>query len=277
MSLADFARRLVEEGLEGAIGRYYSTYRAQVLDNDDPQNQDRLRVFVPRITTRGREPLAAWAYPELAGPTSAAGAGTCELPPVGAFVWVRFEDGQLDKPIYSGGGWWGKDEKPTDAFPDKTWRGWVSAKGHRFTRREPEQGTGELLWQHADGQRIRQLEGGVIEVESGPSVVRIESGKLTLTTGQGQTVILEAGAVRIEGGGQVHLDASAVTVSAQSVALGGADAIQPAVLGTGFVTYLTQLVIWLGAHTHAAPGSPAIPPPPPFVATSLLSRVVRLK
>lgn len=270
MSWGDVIRRMIDDGLEGAIGRYYSSYRGLVVDNDDPQRQDRVRVVVQRLNAGGEEPLAAWAYPKLAGVTGEAGAGSSELPPVGAYVWVEFEDGQIDKPIYTTGGWWGRNEKP-DAFASVDWRGWVSRKGHRFLRHDPAQGSGELVWQHADGQQIRQLEGGAVEITSGQAVARVEGGKITLNSGGGQTIVMEGGKITISGGASVNIEATRITLDAPSVMLGGAAAFQPVVLGLRLASYLTSLVLWLTTHAHAAPGSPPVVPPPPFIGPSILS------
>lgn len=270
MSYGDVIRRMVEDGLEGAIGRYYSSYRARVVDNDDPQRQDRVRVVVQRLNASGEEPLAAWAYPKLAGVTGEAGAGSSEVPPVGAFVWVEFEDGQIDKPIYTTGGWWGKREKP-DAFASLDWRGWVSRKGHRFLRHDPEQGSGEMVWQHADGQSIRQLEGGALEIKSGQSVARVEGSKITLSTGAGQTIVMEGSKITISAGANVEIKAAQIALDASIIKLGGNSAFQPLVLGFRLAQYLTTLVIWLATHAHASPGSPPVVPPPPFFPASILS------
>jgi uncharacterized protein involved in type VI secretion and phage assembly len=273
MSWVDFAQRMMDQGLEGALSRFYSTYRGIVTENDDPERQDRVRVHVPRLTVSGAEPLAAWAYPVMTGMTAANGSGSCEVPPVGATVWVVFEDGQIDKPLYFSGGWWAQGEKPS-IFASVDWRGWVSRKGHRFLRHDPEQGTGELIWQHADGQQIRQLEGGAVEVTSGSSKVIVEQGKVTLDTGSGQVIELVAGKVTIKGGANVTLQASSITLDAPVVGL-GSQASSPVVKGTALVSYLTQLTVWLAAHAHAAPGAPPVPPPPVFNPTSLLSTKTR--
>lgn len=267
-------QRMMESGLEGAIGRYYSVYRGRVVDTADPQRQDRIKVHVPRVSVGGDAPLPTWAYPILPTVTGGAQTGSSEVPPVGALVWVMFEDGQINKPVYMAGGWWADGEKPA-VFDGVDWRGWVSTGGHRFLRHDPEQGSGELVWQHADGHAIRQLEGGAIELTSGQTIAKIEGGKVTLDTGSGQTIVMEGGKITVSGGAQVQLKASTIVLDAQSVALGDAGASAPLVKGTALASYLLRLVIWLATHVHGPPGSPPVAPPPPFIASSILSRKSR--
>lgn len=49
---------LRENGLEG-IGRFYSTYRGIVINNEDPLKLNRLQIEVPDITQ-----TLVWAYPK---------------------------------------------------------------------------------------------------------------------------------------------------------------------------------------------------------------------
>jgi hypothetical protein len=80
-----------------ARGRFYGKYRGRVTDNDDPLKLGRVRVKVPDVF--GDE-SSGWALPCF--PLAAAGQGLFMVPPVDAWVWVEFEYGTPDKPIYSG-------------------------------------------------------------------------------------------------------------------------------------------------------------------------------
>lgn len=95
-------------GLE-QIGRYYSTYRGFVQDNKDPLNLGRVRLQVPEIT--GTDTYTYWAVPK--GVFSGTGFGTQLIPPIGELVWVEFERGHPDVPIYSHG-YFGRGEMPTN-------------------------------------------------------------------------------------------------------------------------------------------------------------------
>ena len=95
-------------GLE-KLGLYYSKYRAFVADNEDPQGYGRLKVSVPEI--HGDEVLNYWAYP--GNNFSGKGYGAQVIPKLNDMVWVEFEKGRANKPIWYFGHF-GKDEKPTE-------------------------------------------------------------------------------------------------------------------------------------------------------------------
>jgi uncharacterized protein involved in type VI secretion and phage assembly len=83
--------------------RFYGKYRGTVLNNIDPMLAGRLLVQVPDVT--GLAP-SSWALPctPLAGPTGAP-MGAYLVPPIGAGVWVEFEQGDPEYPIWVGCRW----------------------------------------------------------------------------------------------------------------------------------------------------------------------------
>lgn len=91
--------------------KYYGKYRGAVLNNLDPLMKGRLLVQVS--DTSGLFP-ASWAMPcvPVAGPQN----GMVALPMVGAGVWVEFEQGDPDKPIWVGCYWGTAFEVPAMAL-----------------------------------------------------------------------------------------------------------------------------------------------------------------
>ena len=91
---------------------YFGKYRGTVANNIDPLMEGRLQVSVPAVLGDGR---LSWAMPcvPYAGPS----VGFFAIPPVGANVWVEFEAGDTDRPIWAGC-FWGTGECPaTPAVP----------------------------------------------------------------------------------------------------------------------------------------------------------------
>jgi len=76
---------------------YYGKYRGTVLNNVDPLQTGRLQVQVPDVA--GLVPTS-WAMPCF--PSSGKQTGAYLLPQIGAGVWVEFEQGDPDYPIWSG-------------------------------------------------------------------------------------------------------------------------------------------------------------------------------
>jgi hypothetical protein len=81
--------------------RYYGKYRGTVINNVDPMRLGRIQVQVPDV--HGIVP-STWAMPCVV--SSGIQNGMIWVPMVGAGVWVEFEQGNPDYPIWVGG-WWG--------------------------------------------------------------------------------------------------------------------------------------------------------------------------
>jgi hypothetical protein len=82
---------------EHAAHKYYGKYRGMVVTNVDPLQIGRLLVQVPDVF--GPIP-SSWAMPCL--PFTGKQMGMWCLPQVGTGVWVEFEQGDPDYPIWSG-------------------------------------------------------------------------------------------------------------------------------------------------------------------------------
>jgi uncharacterized protein involved in type VI secretion and phage assembly len=85
---------------------FLSKYRGTVENNIDPMQMGRIQVSVPSVLGEGR---MSWAMPCV--PYAGSGVGFFAIPPVGANIWVEFEGGNLDYPIWSGC-FWGVGEVP---------------------------------------------------------------------------------------------------------------------------------------------------------------------
>ena len=81
--------------------RYYGKYRGTVINAVDPEGRARLQALVPDVL--GTQ-ATTWAMPAV--PFAGPGAGFVVVPPAGSGVWVEFEQGDPDFPIWTGG-WWG--------------------------------------------------------------------------------------------------------------------------------------------------------------------------
>ena len=89
---------LRENGLEG-IGRFYSTYRGIVINNEDPLKLNRLQIEVPDITQ-----TLVWAYPK--GQPGPLQSGAKYLTPeINDVVFVEFQSGDPNYPLWSYCGW----------------------------------------------------------------------------------------------------------------------------------------------------------------------------
>lgn len=87
--------------------KFYGKYRGMVLNNIDPMQQGRLQVQVPDVA--GLIPTT-WAMPCV--PLAGINMGMLALPMIGAGVWVEFEQGNPDHPIWVGCFWGSAAELP---------------------------------------------------------------------------------------------------------------------------------------------------------------------
>jgi uncharacterized protein involved in type VI secretion and phage assembly len=87
--------------------RFYGKYRGTVLNNIDPMQQGRILAIVPDVT--GPLP-SSWAMPCL--PLAGINTGLFTVPPIGAGVWIEYEKGDPDHPIWVGGFWGSPAELP---------------------------------------------------------------------------------------------------------------------------------------------------------------------
>jgi cytoskeletal protein CcmA (bactofilin family) len=80
-------------------GPCWGKYRGTVIDNVDPMVSARLLCDVPSLPGG----VLNWATPCV--PYAALEEGFLSVPPVGANVWIEFEGGNLDHPIWTGCFW----------------------------------------------------------------------------------------------------------------------------------------------------------------------------
>ena len=87
---------------------FYGKYRGTVVNNIDPLLTGRIQVMVPDMA--GFVP-GTWAMPCV--PVAGLNMGLFTVPPIGAGVWVEFEHGDPEYPIWVGGYWGSAAETPT--------------------------------------------------------------------------------------------------------------------------------------------------------------------
>lgn len=91
---------------------YHGMYRGVVCDVDDPERRGRIKVQCPAVLGNY---LSAWCEPCI--PYATDYAGDYYVPPVGEGIWVQFENGDVDKPIWNGG-WYREDSSPLPQSAD---------------------------------------------------------------------------------------------------------------------------------------------------------------
>lgn len=150
MNAAELREMIKEGGLE-SLGLYYSIYKGQVHDNEDPDFRGRLQVICPAVT--GPDPFKKWALSR--GMYATNGGGGFFLPQNGDTVWISFEGGDPDFPVWEYG-WFPEDYAPED-HRRKVYTLQTPA-GHRIVIDE-DQNT--IFIQYRDGQTIEVNENNI--------------------------------------------------------------------------------------------------------------------
>lgn len=299
----EFLDNLRMRGLE-YFGLFYSSYRGIVVSNDDPEYKGRIKVKVPAIYDK--KELPDYAYPKSlwAGP----GHGVFFPPVPGSGVWISFECGDPEYPIYDGG-WWAKEkdgelETPAD-FQEGTPKtyGIVTPMGHAllFSDNEGKESV-TIRWKDKDGAsaKIRFSEDGSLEVKDkngnkiktatdGGNEILIEDANLNkakmdssgimLLNKEGAKVSLESLIIKAVTTGNIEFESVACNLGATQVNL-GKTATEPLVLGTQLALWwASQVMPSFQAHFHLVTspvsGSPTTPPSTPIApfAPNILSAI----
>ncbi|MBD9482020.1 baseplate assembly protein [Pseudomonas sp. PDM14] len=162
-------------------GKFYGKYRGAVLNNVDPMQMGRVQVQVPDVLGIG---ISSWAMPCV--PIAGKQSGAFMVPQIGAGVWVEFEQGDQDYPIWVGGFWGSAAEVPALALAGLP----VSPS---IVLQTGSQNT--LMLSDLPGPT-----GGILLKSTSGALISINEVGITISNGQGATIMLNGPAVNINQG-----------------------------------------------------------------------------
>lgn len=144
-------------------GRFFGKYRGVVTDNLDPLMIGRVRARVPDVTGSDE---SGWAMP--CAPFGGDGMGFFAVPATGAGVWIEFEHGDPDYPIWSGCWWGAATEIPPAVLvpPPASGKVLIKTKGGHSVLLDDTPGVGGITLETATGQKIKLSALG-IEIDNG--------------------------------------------------------------------------------------------------------------
>ena len=159
----------IERIYEALADRHFGKFAGIVTDNADPQSRGRVEVTVPAVMGEQR----VWALP-CAPVANADGSGFFAIPDVGSNVWVEFEAGDRNYPIWAGCFWPSGAVDTADGTPGvKFW------KTKSFAIRIDDD-AGELTIEKTDGGKIT-ITGTEITIEAGTVTHKSGAKKVALT------------------------------------------------------------------------------------------------
>lgn len=165
-----FIKEVTIYGME-ALGKYYSSYRGIVASNEDPKHLGRVQLIIPEIT--GNDVHEYWAFPK--GQFAGKGYGMKITPQVGELVWVEFEHGNVEVPIFELG-YHAAGELPDDEDckdPNVYW--FITPRGHKIKINDTKN---SIRIENRFGSAVEINEAGISQVVNTKKKIQISLGSL---------------------------------------------------------------------------------------------------
>jgi len=160
-------------------GPFYGKYRGVVTDTNDPLMIGRIKARVPDVMGAAD---SGWATP--CAPFAGQGMGAFGLPATGAGVWIEFEHGDPDYPIWAGCWWGSAAEMPTAVLtPPQSGKILLQTEGGSSLLIDDTPGVGGITLQTATGQKVV-----------------ISATGIEIDNGMGATIKLQGPQVSVNGG-----------------------------------------------------------------------------
>jgi uncharacterized protein involved in type VI secretion and phage assembly len=160
--------------------KFLGKFRGTVVDNIDPLQMGRIQAIVPDVSN---VVPTSWAVPCV--PVGGIQMGFYSVPPIGSGVWIEFEQGDPDYPIWVGSFWGSAAEVPALAHA-------VPPEVPLFVMQTTLQ----------NGLLISDLPGPtggiVLKSSTGASIIVNDTG-IYLSNGKGATVTMLGNIVSING------------------------------------------------------------------------------
>jgi uncharacterized protein involved in type VI secretion and phage assembly len=166
------------------MSKHYGKYRGTVTENVDPMQLGRIQAMVPDVS--GLLP-SSWAMPCM--PVASKLSGVYVVPQIGAGVWIEFEQGDPDYPIWTGGFWGIAAEVPSLALlGDPASPSIVLQTGLQNA----------LAISDVPGPT-----GGIMLKSTSGAMIVVNDIGITISNGQGATIVLAGPTVTINDGALV--------------------------------------------------------------------------
>lgn len=265
--------------------RFFGKYRGFVVDNADPERLGRLKLRVPSVC--GPDVVTGWAMPCVPYGGDA-DQGFLFIPEVAAGVWVEFEEGDLEFPIWVGTFWskpGGESEAPrpveSDAVQDPPTRKILKTKKGHTIELEDKDDEEKITIKHKAGSMVSiDKEGSVIIgnqngstfilnakdenvmlLEQHGHLIAMSADGVVISNTEGAFVELKGKKAKVVAEEGLQVSAKSITVDGGSIAL-GANATDPVILGNLFMALYN-------AHTHPTAMGPSGPPLPPLTPAQM--------
>jgi uncharacterized protein involved in type VI secretion and phage assembly len=167
--------------MSGSSQKFYGKYRGMVINNIDPMQMGRIMVQVPDVL--GEIP-SSWAMPCF--PVTGKQMGFWSIPQIGTGVWVEFEQGDPNHPIWSGCWYGSAADVPALALATQAPLSSVFM-----------QTAAQVTFQISD---LPGPAGGILMKTATGAMIMVNDVGITISNGKGATIVMTGPTVTINAG-----------------------------------------------------------------------------
>ncbi|WP_419813181.1 phage baseplate assembly protein V [Bacterioplanoides sp.] len=252
----------------------YGKYRAFVVDTADPEKRGRVRLRIPSVLGDAE---SSWALPcvPFAG---GSGYGWFAVPPLDSQLWVEFEEGDINRPIWVGAFWQVSDDVPENAAQDEpTVFLLQTPAGNRLELNDTEGEEALTLFHPSEAQLQIDSNGScaVTDANGSKLVLDASNNECVIEDSNGNKLVMSSSGTKVEdaSGNSIEMASSGITVSGQQIVIEGSQVSlggqggEPLIKGTSFLTLFAT-------HIHPTAMGPSGPPIPQGEMSSLSTTVL---
>ena len=253
--------------------RWYGKYRAFVIDNEDPEKRGRLRLCIPSVLGASETGWALPCFPFGGGESY----GWFAVPEKEAQVWAEFEEGDTNRPIWTGVFWQHEADVPEEAAKEEpTTRVFKTPSGHIMQFDDKEDEESFRLFHPREAEINIDKNGSlVLKDASGANItLNAEGKKIIIEDANNNQLIMDSSGVSVAdaNGNKIEMAASGITVKGQQIVLKGTQVMlggeggEQVIKGMSFMTFFNT-------HTHGTGVGPSTPPMAPMTPAQLSTKV----
>lgn len=158
--------------------QFFGKYRGVVTNIKDPLQIGRIRAHVPDVLGDNE---SGWAMPCF--PFGGSGMGFFALPKVDAGVWIEFEHGDPDYPIWAGCWYGGVSDVPPLLLAPPYKKVLLKTEGGTSILLDDTPGIGGITLETSGGQKIKILGTG-IEIDNGMgAAIKLTGPQISMNNG----------------------------------------------------------------------------------------------
>jgi uncharacterized protein involved in type VI secretion and phage assembly len=164
-----------------AGAKYFGKYRGTVVQNVDPEQRGRIQALVPDVSN-----VVPTTWATACVPVAGKSMGTYVLPQIGAGVWIEYEQGDPDYPIWTGGFWGVAAEVPPLALAGNPASPSIVLQ------------TG--LQNSISLSDVPGPTGGILLKSATGAMIAVNDLGITISNGKGATIVLNGPSVTVNNG-----------------------------------------------------------------------------